>query len=221
MLEKPDLEEQQLINCLRAEFGFKIAGIDFLPLGADQNTAVYRALTHDGSPYFVKLRRGDFNQAIVSVPRFLYDQGSEHILPSLFTKTDKLWAELGPFKVIVYPYIEGQNGFEAKMADQKWVVFGRALKGIHSARVPPGITHGLPREDFSPRWRKIVRFSLARLIDKSYEDPVAVEMAAYLRKKRHETIDLLGEASGLREFCFAKLHDLSSVTRISIYGICY
>jgi hypothetical protein len=34
MLEKPDLQEEQIIACLQADFGLHIAAIAFLPIGA-------------------------------------------------------------------------------------------------------------------------------------------------------------------------------------------
>lgn len=58
MLEKPALEDQDIIACLRREYGLSVKEITFLPLGADLNTAVYRAVTDKKTPYFVKLRRG-------------------------------------------------------------------------------------------------------------------------------------------------------------------
>lgn len=42
MLEKPELEDQNIVDCLRSEYGLGVEAITFLPLGADQNTAVYR-----------------------------------------------------------------------------------------------------------------------------------------------------------------------------------
>jgi spectinomycin phosphotransferase len=56
MLEKPDLQDDRIITCLNDEFGLHVAQLAFLPLGADRNTAVYRGLAEDGTPYFVKLR---------------------------------------------------------------------------------------------------------------------------------------------------------------------
>ena len=71
MLEKPELEDQKIIDCLRSEYGLRVEAIAFLPLGADQNTAVYRAASGDGTGYFVKLRRGAFDEASVAVPKYL------------------------------------------------------------------------------------------------------------------------------------------------------
>lgn len=54
MLESPDLQDKDIVDCLENEYELAITSIDFLPLGADLNTAVYRVSTADDS-YFLKL----------------------------------------------------------------------------------------------------------------------------------------------------------------------
>src|SRR5262245_58933397 len=101
MLEKPDLRDETLIACLRDAYDLVVVQIAFLPLGADSNSASYRAVADDRTPYFVKLRRGNFDQTSVELPRFLSDQGITHIIPPLATKTGQLWATLEAFTVIL------------------------------------------------------------------------------------------------------------------------
>jgi spectinomycin phosphotransferase len=42
MLEPPDLKKEEIINGLKEHFGVDVVQCDFLPLGADVNTAVFR-----------------------------------------------------------------------------------------------------------------------------------------------------------------------------------
>ena len=199
MLEKPELEDQSIIDCLQTEYGLRVEAIAFLPLGADQNTAVYRATTGDPADYFVKLRRGAFDEASVAVPKYLGELGIPHIIPPLATRAGRLWANLAPFKLILYPYVEGRDGFERNLSDSQWVEFGAALKRFHGAGIPPAITGGLPREEFSPRWRDTVRLFLERIQRETFAEPVAAELAAFLSSKRDETLDLVARAEGLAQ----------------------
>jgi len=80
MLEKPDLQDQPIISRLQDSFGLLVNHLTFLPLGADFNTAVYRAVAEDGTAYFLKLRKGDFDEITVAVPLFLKDQGLQSII---------------------------------------------------------------------------------------------------------------------------------------------
>jgi spectinomycin phosphotransferase len=45
MLIKPDLKDEEIIECLRNAYGLIVDKVMFLPLGADFNTAVYRVTT--------------------------------------------------------------------------------------------------------------------------------------------------------------------------------
>src|SRR5437773_12505001 len=103
MLEKPDLQDEKIIACVQNEYRLLVVQLAFLPLGADPNTAVYRAVAADETPYFVKLRRGSFDTSAVTLPKFLSDQGIVQIIAPLATKTKQLWANLDAFRVILYP----------------------------------------------------------------------------------------------------------------------
>jgi len=197
MLTAPDLPDEKIAACVQDAFGLRVAQIAFLPLGADMNTAVYRTVAEDGTPYFVKLRRGDFDEVAVLLPRFLSDRGIEQITAPLATRAGRSWADLAPYKVILYPFIEGRNGYEADLTDQQWVDLGAALRRIHGAGVPSTLAGRIPKETYSPRWRNRIRSFLDCIEDTEYADPVAAELATILRARRAETLDLAGRADRL------------------------
>lgn len=148
MLIKPELKNEQIIYHLQDAYGLTITTISFLPIGADFNTAVYRVTASNQKDYFLKLRSGEFLEASVSVPNSLADLGIKGIISPLTTKTKKLWFNLGAFKAILYPYVDGRNAVEAKLSDQQWARFGSALKRFHCADIPKNLTHDIPRENF-------------------------------------------------------------------------
>ena len=194
MLEKPDIHDERILNCLREVFGLLAARLEFLPLGADLNTAVYRAVTTDGTPYFVKLRRGDFDESAVTLPRYLSDQGIVQIIAPLVAQSGQLWAALTPFTLILYPFIEGRDGYEIDLSASHWRELGAALKRIHTTEIPPALKRGIRQETYSPQWREAVRTFLSVVEDQSYNDPIAAELAAFLKLKRHEILDLIERA---------------------------
>ncbi len=204
MLEKSDFPDEKIIACLKQAYGLPVAKLTFLPLGADLNTAVYRAVTGDGTPYFVKLRRGEFAEASVAVPKFLSDSGFKQIIPSLLTRTGQLWANLDPFKLILYPFVEGGDGFAVSLSDQQRIEFGAALKRFHTANIPTAITNSIQRETFSPRWRNRVKLFLERADNETFVDPVAAELAAFLKSKREETRKLVRRTEQLAQMLQAQ-----------------
>jgi spectinomycin phosphotransferase len=197
MLEKPDLQDEKIIACLQDEYGLNVVRVNFLPLGADQNTAVYRATTGNATPYFVKLRGGVFDEMTIIVPKLLHDQGIQHVIPPLSTLAQHLWADLSDFKLSVFPFIEGQDGYEIDLTDQHWVDFGRALKAIHTAEMPPQALDRIQRETYSDQWREIVKRFQALVETTTFADAVAAELAAFLRTKRDEISHLVGRAETL------------------------
>jgi spectinomycin phosphotransferase len=197
MLEKPDLQDDQIAACVQHEYGLRVVQVAFLPLGADRNTAVYRVVADDETPYFLKLRSGVFDETSVALPKFLRDQGIAQIIAPLATETGRLWGNLGAFKTILYPFVQGHNGREVGLSDGHWVEFGRALKRIHTAAAPPPLGGRIQPETYSPQWREIVKTFLKRVEDDRFTEPTAVKLAAFLRAKRDDTADLVGRAERL------------------------
>ena len=191
MLEKPDIKDERIIACLKDGYGLSVNQITFLPLGADFNTAVYRVIAKGETHYFLKLRCGGFDEASVTIPKFLYDLGIKQIIPPLKTRRGKLYANLAPFKVILYPFIKGRDAYETPLSDAQRVEFGTALKKFHTAHIPPEITSGIRREVFSPRWRERIKFFAKRIESETFKDPLAVDLAKFLKSKRNETLELV------------------------------
>jgi spectinomycin phosphotransferase len=199
MLEKPDISPEEIAACLKNAYGVTAVQIIFLPLGADQNTAVYRIETNDETAYFLKLRSGVFDETAVTLPQFLHDQGIRQIITPLTTKTGQLWTTLDAFTAILYPFVGGRNGREVKLSAAQWAEFGAALKKLHTLAVPPAIKDHLRQEAYAPRWREMVRMFLERVRSDVYDDPVALELAAFLQSRRAETLDLVRRAEQLAE----------------------
>jgi spectinomycin phosphotransferase len=197
MLEKPDLQDEKNVACLQDEYGLLVVQVAFLPLGADLNTAVYHAVAEDETPYFLKLRGGVFDEISVTLPKFLSDQGIGQIIAPLATTTGQLWANLDTFKTILYPFVEGHNGYEVNLSDRHWGDFGAALKRIHTAGVPPTLIRCIRQETYSPQWREIVKKFLVRVEDDAFDDPVAVKLATFLKARHAEILDLIGRAERL------------------------
>jgi len=197
MLEKPDVQDQLIIDRLQDEYGLRVSQMTFLPLGADVNTAVYRVVTEDETAYFLKLRKGDFDEITVALPQFLQAQGIQAIIAPLETRAQQRWASLEAFKMILYPFIEGKNGYEVALTDAQWLEFGAALKGIHTVQVPPALAKLIPRETYSGRWREMMRTFQAQIEESAFDDPTAVRLAAFMKDRRGEIERLVRRAEGL------------------------
>jgi spectinomycin phosphotransferase len=216
MLEKPDLQDEKIVACLQAEYNLPIDQATFLPIGADRNTAVYRVVATDGKPYFLKLRRGRFDETSVALPKFLSGLGLAQIIAPLPAKSGQLWASLDNYKTILSPFIEGRNGYEVDLSDRHWVEFGATLKRIHAAELPPALTGRIRWENYAPQGRKIVRAYLRRAESEVFDNLLMADLATFLTDKRKELLNLVERAEQLaavlqtqgREFvlCHSDLH---------------
>lgn len=191
MLKKPEIKDEKIIDCLKINYGLTVRQLTFLPLGADLNTAVYRAVTENETPYFVKLRKDNFDPTSVILPKFLWDQNIPNIIPPLRTQTDQLWTTVESFSLILYPFIEGRDGFNIDLTKQHWLDFGKTLKKIHSVEIPSSIKNQLQREEFHPKWREAVRGYLKHVEHEVFIDPIANELARFLKEKHAEILELL------------------------------
>jgi spectinomycin phosphotransferase len=197
LLEKPDLPDENIAACVRDHYGLKVAEVTFLPLGFDPNTAVYCVVTADETQYFVKLRQRVFDETAALVPRFLRDQGIAQIMAPIATTDQQLWTTLDAFKLILYPYVEGRDGYEMELSERQWVDYGTALKGIHAAVLPPALSSRLPHETYTPQWRDMVKAFQAQVEDAVIDDPTSAELAAFLKAKRAQIRHLVGRAERL------------------------
>lgn len=217
MLQKPDLPDERIAACLRDHYGPKATAIGFLALGADANTAVYRVEADDDAVYFLKLRRKSaFAESTVEVPQMLHNQGIAPVIAPQTTTAGRLWASLDGFAAILYPFIEGRDGFEVPLSDQQWIELGAAVKRLHTAALPPAFSHHIPREEYSPRWRNRVRELQSWATHGAATDLVAAPLVDWLQTSHDAITDLVGRAerlgAALRDqppacvLCHADLH---------------
>jgi len=199
MLEKPDIQDERIVTCLQTEFGLGVTQIQFLPLGYDLDTAVYRAAAQDGSLYFVKLRRGKLDGASIEIPRYLFSLGLKQAIPPYESLREKLWADLEPYHLVLYPWIDGQNGYEARIEAHHWVELGHVLRWFHAVKFPDEITGEICRERFSTTWRDMLKILLERVGAGTFREPIAAETAALMFDKKDVTLDLVYRAEKLAE----------------------
>jgi spectinomycin phosphotransferase len=196
MLEKPNIPDERIISRLQEEYNLHVTQLTFLPLGADLGTAVYRVVAQGEKAYFLKLRKG-FDEITVTVPLFLKSQNIQEIIPPFETKSKQGWADFGEYKLILYPFIEGKDGFERELTDDHRKAIGSALKGIHTAQIPPNLKRLIPKETFDTKWRESLKSFQALVENKAIEDPTAAKLAAFMKSKRDEINHLIARTEEL------------------------
>lgn len=208
MLTKPEIADEFIISRLQDEYGLHVSTLTFLPLGADMGTAVYRVVADDGTAYFLKLRKG-FDEISVTIPLFLKSQGIKEIIAPFETKSHHGWTDFGEYKMILYPFIEGKNGFEMELSDSHKRTLGAALKAIHSVKLPPELKKQIPQETYSPEWREKVKSFQMLVENTSFDDPIAIQLAEFMKSKKNEINRIVTFAEKLAKILEAKHWDLN------------
>jgi spectinomycin phosphotransferase len=198
MKDKPDLQDETIVDQLQEAYGVRIAQVEFLPIG-DISSAKYRVVTDEPLVYFLKLRTGAFKEISVFVPHFLHEQGIHQVISPLKTRDGRLWTYLDAYTCIMYPFIEGQNGFQHPLSASQWIELGVALKSVHATHLPPDLHRLIPCEAYSPHWRELVKGFLFQAGNNAYQDPVAADMAASLQAHREDICYVIERAAQLGE----------------------
>lgn len=205
MKEKQSLPDSLIIDCLNTDYGIQVATLTFLPIGADPNASLYKAQATDQTSYFVKLKRGHHHDISVVIVELLHKAGIQQIIPTIKTTHGRQTQRIEAFTLIVYPFIEGRDGFSCNLTAHQWVELGKALKRIHEINVPLSIKGQVRQEVYSSQWREVVR-SLYAHMDTAPIDEVASKLLKFMKKNVLAIRRLVDRAEQLSQ----KLHDQPS-----------
>jgi len=217
MREKPDIPEEHLRACLQEQYHLAAVAFEFLPLGLDMNAGLYRVVSEQGTAYLLKAKKSLFYEPGCLVPRYLQDQGIAAVVAPLPTTGNALWTQVGEWRVIVYPFIEGETGWNPGMTDEQWKALGTTLHQIHQVTLPAGGFRSLRKETFDPTgYRRAVRALETEHIRAEGGGQAEQALRAHWRTHRpiiHTAVDsleqlaaVLQKRSGPYVICHADLH---------------
>ena len=189
----PDIKEEEIKLTLQEAYGFQTKTLEFLALGADLNTAVFCVVSDNQKVFFLKLRKNDFRPESVEIPAYMSKRGIKQVIPAISTRSGKLWKDFSLYVMILYPFIEGKNGFETNMTEKQWVEFGAVLKQFHCSKFSDAKTKNIPKENYSPRWRDSVLSFLNRFSVEKFHDPISNETSEFLKNNCSEIEELVNK----------------------------
>jgi spectinomycin phosphotransferase len=187
MLERPALSDEMIAGALLAHHAITASEIRFLPIGNDVNSFAFKVIATDGAAYFLKARRGVMNLPALTIPRFVQAHGVPAVAP-IASLAGALWVDARDFHLILYPFIEGENGMDVGLSDSQWIAFGTALRRMHNLLLPPEMKHLLPVEDFSayPYFQDVLQRVDALVHTIHFQDETLRDLAAFWRSHAGE-----------------------------------
>lgn len=173
-----------IIDHLKNDYDSAITTLTLLPLGADTQACVYKAQSSNLVSYFVKLTHTSlYNDKGVIIQCLLHDKGIKEIISPITTKDGQLTQNSDGFTLIVYPFIEAQDGFSRDLTRDQWINLGKALRQIHTFSVPPLIKQCIKQESYSSQWRDSVRLLYCKIEqEKIVSDEIFVKLSACMKR---------------------------------------
>ncbi|HET8522706.1 MAG TPA: aminoglycoside phosphotransferase family protein, partial [Thermomicrobiales bacterium] len=142
-----------------------------------------------------------------------------NILAPLRTQTLALWAPLdgdGGYRVILYPFVHGDNAKVVGLSAEQWREFGMTLRAVHDSGLEARFRGQLRTETFTLPSAALLRQVMATLNAPAVESPTAAQLASFLygNRERIEAMlaraEELGRALQTRRFemglCHADIH---------------
>lgn len=194
---------ERIISTLNTDYGIKIATLTQLAIGADLHASTYKAEALDQTSYFIKLKHGHHDTSS-EILEFLWSAGIRQIIPPIKTIHEKTTQQMDDLTLIVYPFVEGQDGFNCHLTDEHWVQLGKTLRQVHELDVPPSIQTHIRQETYSAKWRDAIR-STYHHIDSEPVDEIASQLQKFMKKNRGAICRLVDRAEQLGQ----KLQDKS------------
>ena len=147
MREKPAIPDELLRTTLQEQYDLVPITLEFLPVGLDYHAGVYRVVSEQGHAYLLKVTSRPLYAPRYQVPRYLNDQGIPSVVAPLPTRSSSLWAKLGDWTLIIYPWISGDSSFTG-MTNEQWRELGSIFKQIHQIKIPAEGFESLRKETF-------------------------------------------------------------------------
>jgi spectinomycin phosphotransferase len=191
------ISDQSIIDCLNKDYSLPVITLTLLPLGADMDGWVYQATAHNQSSFFVKLKRGHHHDIPIALVALLHHAGIQEIISPIKTTHGQWFQHMGEYSLIVYPFIEGQNGFSRALSNQQWFTLGKVLRQLHGIELPSSIEKGIRRETFSPEWRERVRSLYNAIETIEIVDEVAIKLLASMKNNEQAIHRLVDQAEFL------------------------
>jgi spectinomycin phosphotransferase len=217
LIEKPNLQNDQILACLEQSYGLVVTGLHFLPVGNDSTAWTFRVETASSGTFFLKVKKGMVDPPGVLIPCYLREHGFEQVVAALPTTSGSFWQPVdNEFSLILYPFLEGKVGMDIGLTNDQWIEYGRILKRLHDTTLDDLHASLLKTETFVPKWSPTVREIHRRVQANRFSDPAEKELATFLKHKQEEIekitlrAETLGKALQKRTLqnvlCHADIH---------------
>jgi spectinomycin phosphotransferase len=194
MLENTPELQKLISNSLTQFYGINANTLTLIEKGADANALVYKS-----GEFFIKVIKGKHKSINLDVMELLKASSLKHIIFPIKTLDGKSIQYLEEFTLIVYPFIEGQDGFSQTLTAEQWQALGNELRKLHEIKVPDSLQKKLRHETYSAKFRDDVSTLYNQLDTIIATDNIALEFIDSLKKNSETVHKLISRAGELAQ----------------------
>ncbi len=133
------------------------------------------------------------------IPWLLHRSGLQQTIPPIKTIQGKATQPIDDFILTVYPFVDGQDGFNRNLTDDQWIKLGKALRQVHELEVPLSISNRIRQETYSAKWRDAVRSIYTHIDDDPIGDEISLKLHRFMKKNKPDIRRLEDRAEQLGE----------------------
>lgn len=155
-------------SILDKHWGGTTANWSPMQLGNDTDARHGMRETHDGTRWFVKIRRKPVPETILKAIAQLHANGHATLVPVVPTVDGDLDAKHAGWQWMLQPWVDGTPLTNWPQPDSIWHQVGTAMRALHATEASE--TRHMPKETFESKWIQTVTAVDAHLQDRRTAD---------------------------------------------------
>ncbi|MGV3616522.1 MAG: phosphotransferase enzyme family protein [Fimbriimonas sp.] len=200
------METGTLEEALATGYGIRVRSFREIALGNDAYARSYEATDDEGRRFFVK-RRFRVEPGIALSAR-LRERVGETVLAPSRTLKGALAHPVEDGIVLLYPFIDGTNGFQKPLTLSHWQTMGESLRRIHDSQLPPEELAPIPGERFRVSGVPEFEATMERLRTATPADSVEEGLVEVFTAHRDAVERVIRRTAALGSACGARSWDL-------------
>jgi spectinomycin phosphotransferase len=186
------IDQEKISKIIQTEYGISVSSINQLHIGFDQNTTVFKLFSNDRKTFFLKIRSENFTETSLIVPSFISNNIKlSNIIDVVKTIDGKLYVKRASLYFMIFPFINGQSGWDVSLNKNQFIDFGKFMCKIHSMKFPKEYIKILPKERYDSKYREYVRKYLNNIDDSIYTSQTIIDFLNILKNKQNIILEIL------------------------------
>jgi spectinomycin phosphotransferase len=183
---------ENLIETVKKEYRISISNIEQLNIGFDKNTTVYKLFSCNQKTFFLKIRSGDFNKACITIPFWLSTEMKfSNIINPIKTIDNKLFVKSSTCYLVLFPYIDGQSGWDNFLSKNQFFDFGKFMYNLHSINLPHKYADKIIVETYNGKYRKAVKKIVRNIRNENHDNKVIMNFFNVLQKNEKIIMEMI------------------------------